>query len=201
MSYVLTPDSLKRAYLTHIFLGINILCFIIGNLIIGWPVIVAVVLNYELVVGQGEWWRLLTSIFFHWDINHIFSNMLALLFYGASMEQNYSRKQYFLIYIISGLGGSVSSLLLNPVSTFSLGASGAIYGIMGAVFISTARQNRSVLIIGVIYITYNLIYSFSPGIGTWAHIFGLVFGLGLGYFFWKQNMKSKNTQKNKIYYV
>ena len=199
MSYILTPESFKRAYLTQIFLAINILCFIIGNLIIGDPAIYAVVLNYDLVVGQGAWWRLLTSIFFHWDFNHLFSNMLALLFYGASMEQNFKRGQYFIIYIISGLGGSIFSLFLNPLTSFALGASGAIFGIMGAVFVATARQNRNVLIIGLIYISYNLYYSFSPGIGTWAHIFGLLFGLGLGYVIWKQNMKK--IVSKRVYYV
>jgi membrane associated rhomboid family serine protease len=89
--------------------------------------------------------------------------------------------EYLLIYLISGIIGSLFSLWLNPIYSNSMGASGAIFGIMGAAFIVNARQNKNYFLFSLIYIVWDIYRSFDPGIGTWAHIFGLACGLILGF--------------------
>lgn len=193
MSYILTGDSFRNAKLTHLFLILNIGSFIIVNLItdliLQQNYLLLMALNRILIVSEGQWWRIFTSMFFHWDIAHLFSNMFALTVFGASMEQNYKRWQYALLYFLSGLTGTFFSLVIDSPYAFGIGASGAIFGIMGATFIATARQNRTVLIFGLIYLSYDIYMSFAPGIGTWAHIFGLLAGLGVGYLFWRSNLR------------
>ena len=75
------------------------------------------------------------------------------------------------------------SLILLPINSLSLGASGCIFGLLGAAFILLAREDQSLLLLGLLYIGYFLYSSLAPGINLWAHLFGLLGGIGFGFLF------------------
>jgi rhomboid protease GluP len=109
--------------------------------------------------------------------------MISLLIFGAYVELNYSKYEFILIYFISGLIGSFFSMLLLPLYTISLGASGAIFGLIGAAFsILIVQRDTPLILIGLIYVFYFIFSSFAPEINYFAHIFGLLSGMIMGYF-------------------
>jgi rhomboid protease GluP len=129
-------------------------------------------------------------MFLHGDALHLFSNMVSLLIFGAYVELSYSKYQFLILYFISGLIGSFFSILLLPLNVVSLGASGAIFGLIGAAFsILIVERNTPLIFLGLIYVFYFVFSSFSPGINYFAHIFGLLGGLVMGYLF-KRGKKS-----------
>lgn len=180
---VLDAESFKEAKVTLLLISVNIICYIIFNLILNIEYLLFLAQINSKVIEDLELWRLLTSMFLHADAIHLFSNMVALLIFGAAVENNFPRYQYFIIYFISGLIGNIFSLILLPLYVISLGASGAIFGLIGAAFIFFAREDQSFILIGLIYIGYFIIMSFAPGINLWAHLFGLLGGVIFGYFF------------------
>ena len=98
---------------------------------------------YGPVVANGDYWRLFTAMFLHYGPIHLGLNMLALWWFGAAVEQALGRGRYLLLYIVSGLAGSAGALLFAPES-LTVGASGAIFGILGAAFV-LERQHMYVL--------------------------------------------------------
>ena len=188
---VLNIESLKDARITLSLIFVNVLMFIVfsvalpqENVLIFVQINRNVILNYEL-------WRLFTSLFFHGDYIHLFSNMLGLLIFGATVEnnRNISKLKYLIIYFISGLIGNLFTLILLPLNTISLGASGAIFGLIGVAFIIVATDSPPLLFYAIFYIAYFVVASLGPGINLWAHIFGLLGGLIFGFFFYTRNRK------------
>jgi len=134
------------------------------------------------VVYDLELWRLFTSFFVHGDLLHLFSNMFSLLIFGSYIELSFSKFKFVLIYFISGFLGSLFTVFLLPLNTISLGASGAIFGLIGAVLSMLILDRKNPLIIlGLIYVFYFVITSFRPGVNYFAHIFGLLGGFIIGY--------------------
>jgi membrane associated rhomboid family serine protease len=127
-------------------------------------------------VANGDWWRLFTSMFLHYGPIHLAFNMLALWWFGSAVELVLGRGRYLLLYVVSGLAGAAGTLLFAPQS-LTVGASGAIFGILGAAFV-LERQRTYVLgggALGIIVI--NLIFTFAiPGISIGGHLGGLVGG-------------------------
>jgi membrane associated rhomboid family serine protease len=131
---------------------------------------------YGPAVANGDWWRLITSVFLHGGPIHLAFNMLALWWFGAAIEQALGRGRYLLLYIVSGLAGSAGALLFSP-ETPTVGASGALFGILGAALV-LERQRIYVLgggAMGIILV--NLIITFAvPGISIGGHLGGLAGG-------------------------
>jgi membrane associated rhomboid family serine protease len=136
---------------------------------------------------SGEWWRILTSTFVHFGIIHITLNMWCLWSLGSSLELYMGRKAFAVIYVLSGLMASLTSIAWNPWRV-SAGASGAIFGITGA-FVSylyfkkapmEPTQVRQKLKSLLIFIGYNLLYGAAGSVDNSAHLGGLVAGLLLG---------------------
>jgi membrane associated rhomboid family serine protease len=127
-------------------------------------------------VAQGDWWRLLTAAFLHYGPIHLGLNMLALYWFGTPVERYLGRFRYLLVYLVSGLAGSAGALIVTP-NTPTVGASGAIFGILGAAFI-LERQRSYVLGGGALtVIVINLIFSFTvANISVGGHIGGLIGG-------------------------
>jgi membrane associated rhomboid family serine protease len=127
-------------------------------------------------VAHGEYWRLITAAFLHYGPIHIGMNMLALYWFGTPVERYLGRFRYLLVYLVSGLAGSAGALVVTPNSP-TVGASGAIFGILGAAFV-LERQGAYVFggsAIGIIAI--NLVFSFTfAGISIGGHIGGLIGG-------------------------
>lgn len=180
-------------FITPIILLLNFLVFIlmlVAGVDIYRPEVVDIV-NWggnakTLTLGQGQYWRLLTSIFVHIGIAHILMNSLGFLFAAALLEHNLGRKLFAFVYLSTGLLASLTSALWNE-RMVSAGASGAIFGLYGfllAKLISANEQQRKMnegLIATIfIYVLYNLIMGLTGNIDNAAHIGGLIAGIVLG---------------------
>lgn len=187
--FVLDSEDFKNAKVTLLLIFINIFCYITFNIILPEDLLLFVQINRKIIEDQ-EIWRIFTPIFLHIDIIHLFSNMLALLLFGATIENSriYSKIEYLFIYFLSGLIGNLFSLILLPLDSISLGASGAIFGLIGAVFILFVTEDRSLLFLALLYVLFFIISSLEPGINLWAHLFGLLGGILIGLIF-KQKEK------------
>jgi rhomboid protease GluP len=180
--------------LTQVIFGMNVAVFIgmalAAENIMDFPVpeLVRWGANLGAVTISGEWWRLLTNIFIHAGIIHIAFNMWCLWSLGGLAESLYGRWTYGCIYLICGLGASLTSAGWHPY-TPSVGASGAIFGLAGALFtaiklgeftVSRAELSGTLRSLGA-FVVYNLIFGFVlPGVDNSAHIGGLITGAILG---------------------
>jgi rhomboid protease GluP len=144
--------------------------------------------NVGALTFSGEWWRLLTNVFVHGGLLHIAFNMWCLWNLGALCESLYGRWTYAAIYLICGLGASLASAAWHPYVP-SVGASGAIFGLAGALIAAFKLGEFSVprsALSGTLrslgaFVVYNLIFGFAlPGIDNTAHIGGLITGLVVG---------------------
>jgi membrane associated rhomboid family serine protease len=128
-------------------------------------------------VANGEWWRLITAAFLHYGPIHLGLNMLSLYFVGSILEQIVGRWRYVLLYFVSGLAGSAGALVVTPNSP-TAGASGAIFGVLGALFV---LERRGVIATGgqvLGLIVLNLVFTFAiPGISIGGHLGGLAAGI------------------------
>jgi membrane associated rhomboid family serine protease len=128
-------------------------------------------------VANGDWWRLITSAFLHGSVLHIAFNMLALWWLGSPVELALGRARYLGLYVVSGLAGSAGALLADPHSV-TVGASGAIFGLLGAGLILEWQATGSLAGNYLMLIVINLAISFAvPGISYGGHIGGLVGGI------------------------
>jgi membrane associated rhomboid family serine protease len=127
-------------------------------------------------VSEGEWWRLVTATFLHYGPLHLGMNMLVLWFIGPPLEEYFGHWRYLLVYVVSGLAGSAGALIWSP-NALTVGASGAIWGIMGAALILEARR---IWVFGgqaMGLVVFNLAITFLiPGISIGGHIGGLIGG-------------------------
>jgi membrane associated rhomboid family serine protease len=129
------------------------------------------------LVAQGDWWRLLTAAFLHASLIHLGLNMLALYWLGSAVEMFLGRARYLALYIVSGLAGSAGALIVDPTQP-TVGASGAIFGILGALLIIEYQQTGQLAGQAMSLIAINLIFSFAiPNISYGGHIGGLLGGI------------------------
>lgn len=128
------------------------------------------------LVGAGQLWRLITSGFLQFNIPHIALNMLSLYLLGMPMERIVGRARFLVVYLLSLLGGSVAVLLFSGSTAVTAGASGAIFGLLGGLFITFRRMRLDPRQI-VIVLVLNLALTFTlSGISWQAHLGGLVVG-------------------------
>ncbi|MBQ2801869.1 MAG: rhomboid family intramembrane serine protease [Lachnospiraceae bacterium] len=135
-------------------------------------------INYHMVLEQKEYYRFLTSIYLHGDISHIAMNMLALAVSGSLVESYLGSLKTAIIYFISGFGGSVLSLLFhNPEeNVYSIGASGAIFGLMVAAALIQNKKEGKSLIKAVVFVMIYALGTWSQGIDLLGHIGGALAG-------------------------
>ena len=131
-------------------------------------------------VSDGAYWQVMTSVFTHVEVLHIGFNMLALYFLGPMLEVVLGRARFLAVYLVSGLVGSAAVMWFSDPNTPTLGASGAIFGLMGAIAVLALKvggQAQSVL--G--WIGINLVLTFTLGGISWqGHLGGLLGGVVLG---------------------
>ncbi len=128
-------------------------------------------------VAEGEWWRLVTAAFLHASILHIAFNMLALWWIGGPIEAAIGRWRYLALYAVSGLAGSAGALLAAPEAV-TVGASGAIFGLLGAMLVIQWQQTGSIAGPALTLILINLAITFAvPNISYGGHLGGLVGGI------------------------
>ncbi|MEO9174417.1 MAG: rhomboid family intramembrane serine protease, partial [Gaiellales bacterium] len=126
---------------------------------------------------DGQWWRVGTTAFLHANILHIGFNMYALWLLGRALERYIGPWRFLTIYVVAGISGSAGALLLTNAYTPTVGASGAIFGLMGALLL---LERRGMPLFGPLLpiLAINLVISFSvPGISIGGHIGGLIGGL------------------------
>ena len=145
--------------------------------------------DFAPATASGEWWRMLTSMFLHGGILHLAVNMWALRNLGYTAELFYGRRNFAIIYLLSGFAGSSATLIWRP-DTVSVGASGAIFGVAGAlaamVYFKKLPVDRAVLrrdmgSIGGVIIFNLLLGARIPVINNAAHVGGLIAGVILGF--------------------
>jgi len=128
-------------------------------------------------VANGDWWRLFTSMFLHYGPLHLGLNMLALWWFGSVLEAILGRGRYLLVYIVSGLCGSAGALIDNP-NAYTVGASGAIFGVLGAFMVIEYQRTGNLFGNAFILIAINLVFGFSvSNIAIGGHIGGLIGGI------------------------
>jgi membrane associated rhomboid family serine protease len=139
-------------------------------------------------VADGEWWRIITSAFFHLGLIHLGFNMYVLYLYGPIVERMYGRLEYAAIYLLCAAGGSVLTILVDP-RQLAAGASGAIFGIIGLLFAVSRRHHAVVgregraMMAGIgSYLVFLLLFTFLvPGISWTGHLGGLIVGALIGF--------------------
>ncbi len=177
-------------YVTFTLIGLNVGTYLLqlllggqlngtGNWIYEHGVLVSRALGSDgqlIGVAEGEWWRLITAAFLHYGIIHLGLNMLVLWFIGPALEDYFGHGRYLLVYVVSGLAGSAGALVWSP-NALTVGASGAIWGLMGAALI---LEWRRVYVFGgqaLGLVVLNLALTFLiPGISIGGHIGGLIGG-------------------------
>ena len=173
--------SKKTPYITYIIMGICFIMFLITGMGNDTGVLIEYGANLDVLVKNGEYYRLLTSMFLHSGLLHLFFNMYALYIIGPQVESFFGKTKYLIIYLLSGISGSLLSVAFN-VNTVSVGASGAIFGLFGALlyfgynyrgYLGNVIKSQ---ILPVVII--NLIFGFiSTGVDVAGHVGGLIGGI------------------------
>ncbi len=145
--------------------------------------------SWETIHFTGEYWRLLTSMFLHGGIVHLAMNLFALYQLGSLFELMFGTRRFVTIYFLAGLAASATSMMRLPLESSSVGASGAIFGILGAFVFSVLRSPRwrhersarGLVVQCVFWILANIAIGLQIAqIDNAAHIGGLIAGLILG---------------------
>ncbi len=131
-------------------------------------------------VSQGEWWRLGTSMFLHVSFFHIAVNMYSLYYAGSILEHVIGRWRFLLLYLASGIAGSAGALVYSPLVP-TVGASGAIFGILGGLFVLERKRHISTggQVAGLIVLNLVITFVFSSYISVGGHVGGLIAGVVL----------------------
>jgi membrane associated rhomboid family serine protease len=176
------PQGRTDAIVTKTLIAVNIIVFLItigqgsGGFTAGGRLFNDMLL-YGPAVAHGDWWRLVTAAFLHANIVHIGFNMYVLWVIGAPVEQYLGRARFLGLYFVSGLAGSAGALVLTPTA-FTVGASGAIFGILGALLIIEWQTTGRLAGNAMTWIVINLALSFAiSNISIGGHVGGLIGGI------------------------
>ena len=180
-----------QPWLTYALMAANALIFLLGFLSqeLEYELLLGGALIPELVAGQGEVYRLLTALFLHGSLGHVFFNVYAIYIVGRNLEPIFGRVRYLLIYFLGGLTGSAASLALGRFDGWSVGASGAVFAIFAAEAVHLYQHRslypnvRARLQHMLFLVVINLVIGFAPGsrIDNWGHIGGMLGGLALAW--------------------
>lgn len=181
----LIVDLNLMVYLVMVFAGYGVISFKSTDLL-NWGA------NFRPLILEGQYWRLLTNTFLHGGLMHIAANLCGLLFVGAILEPVLGKWQFLLIYLITGIAGSIASVYWHEAAV-SVGASGAIFGLYGFFLaclllkVFPPEIGRVFMITTVVFVGFNLVMGFAgAGIDNAAHVGGLVSGFLIGLTLTKQ---------------
>ena len=202
------PESSNGGNAWRILIGINVVVFVLMAIsgaglfdpdirtLIKWGA------NFAPLTMDGEYWRLLTSLFIHIGLIHIVFNMIVLMQLGPAAEALFGTRRFLILYILAGLGGGIASNCWNP-GTVSAGASGALFGVVGGLLGFMLRKKDQLVEFDfksqiknlLLFVGYNLFIGLThPHIDNSAHIGGLVTGYLMGFFV----LESIHTSPKKI---
>lgn len=197
-------EKKKLPTVTVFFVAVNVLVFLLctftGDLLYNKGTFS--VLNIML---DKEYYRIFTSIFLHWDINHLMSNMLILYYLGEVVEKHFGHIRYALIFCVTGIFGNCLSMgyeLYSNSYAQSAGASGAVFGIIGVLFFLVIIHRGKFKHITIGRMLFMVCYSLYSGfvgsnINNAAHIGGFLCGAGCSFFIWLWDILKMNREKRK----
>ena len=207
VNYILNKEKIKKKNfdfkkykITYTLIFINVLAYVIeiilsGNLFdIDVYTLVFMGAKYNPLIKEGEVYRLITSCFLHGGVIHLFFNMSSLKIIGEEVELVYGKVKYIIIYFLSALGGGLFSFIFNN-NSISVGASGAIFGLLGAMLlfglINRDKINKGYVKNIVETIGINILLGFTISvIDNSAHIGGLILGFITSFILYKIKGKS-----------
>ncbi len=167
----------------------------LGNLLFSWGA------GANYLISDGQWWRFITPMFLHAGLLHLLFNMFSLYLFGPELEKLAGKVRFLTIYFMAGLFGTVATFLLQDAYYVHVGASGAIYGLLGAfgALVYYARNTLPQLrqiIVPIIVISVVMTF-LTPNINITAHLSGLTVGflIGLSYFHPKRIISWKNRKR------
>jgi membrane associated rhomboid family serine protease len=166
--------SQKNTQVTK-FLSISLIVIFLFQELTGTLLVKSFALFAPLVTS-GEWWRLLTAGFLHGSIIHLLFNVYILWVLGSQLENIVGKAKFIIIYFGSLLGGSLASYLFSPFGSYSIGASGAIFGLMGAMLVVGRKRNLDISQITTLVVMNVVIGFVISGIDWRAHLGGLAAG-------------------------
>ena len=188
----------KKPYITRILIALNIIMFLVT--MFNEEIFSLLVVWNKGIIKYGQYYRLITGTFLHANIVHLFFNMSALNSIGSQLEGFIGRTKFIIVYLLSGIVGSLLSVALHSTEFVGVGASGAIFGLLGSllyfgyhyrVYLGQVMQSQ---IIPIILVNLAIGFMFT-NIDNYAHIGGLIGGLtatmGLG-------IAHKSTLQEKI---
>jgi rhomboid protease GluP len=186
---------------TNVLIIINIVVYFVDQLLLvatGSPVFFLQGAKINELILQGQYWRLTTPIFLHGGLVHLFVNTYSLYIIGPDVEAMFGRAKFLCIYIIAGILGNIASFAFCP--NVSIGASGAIFGLLGALlYMSYTYRNifsEAYVINIIVMIIINLVYGFfHVEIDNYAHIGGLIGGYLSAACLGMSNDKAWNNRK------
>ena len=147
------------------------------------------------VLVDNEPWRLLTSAYTHVQIFHIFSNLFMLYVVGPPLEQMLGRLRFTVLYVLSALGGSVAVWLLGSPISATLGASGAVLGLVGALLVISRARGLDVTWI-IAYVAITAVISFTiPNISWEGHLGGFVTGAAVAWIFLQDTKRRRSKAR------
>lgn len=188
----------RMPYVTIFLVTANILIFLIctftKNLLYN-----VGAFNAGMFWEDREYYRILTSIFLHWDVDHLVSNMIVLYYLGEVVEKYFGRVKYSIIYLFAGISGNLLSAayeIYRDMHISSVGASGAIFGIIGALFILVCVHKGHLEQITMGRLLFMIVYSLysgfaGRGINNAAHIGGFLAGVAISFLLWAAGKKER----------
>lgn len=185
---VVQPDKSRTPIVVYFFILVNIGVFVYGFVNPSFSAENALIPNEF----SEEPWTLLTTGFLHAGILHIFMNMFILWQVGRGIEERFGSIAFAALYFVTLFGSSIAILTLSAPETATVGASGAIFGLIGFLLLVTARETVISL---VVFLVLNLIITFTlPNISWQGHLGGLVTGLVIGLVVRLRQMLIKHDQ-------
>ena len=179
-----TVPKVTRAILVTC-ISIFVLSLLLGSFALAFGMI-------PIAIAQGEWWRLLTSTLLHGSILHLLFNMYALYWLGPQLERSLGHVRFAALYILSALGGSVASYWFSDLRTVSVGASGAIFGLITATIV-IGREMRTDVSQLIVLLGLNVVIGFlQSGIDWRAHFGGAITGAAIAFIYTKGNRLNRD---------
>ena len=179
-----TVPKVTRAILVTC-ISIFVLSLLLGSFALAFGMI-------PIAIAQGEWWRLLTSTLLHGSILHLLFNMYALYWLGPQLERSLGHVRFAALYILSALGGSVASYWFSDLRTVSVGASGAMFGLITATIV-IGREMRTDVSQLIVLLGLNVVIGFlQSGIDWRAHFGGAITGAAIAFIYTKGNRLNRD---------
>jgi rhomboid protease GluP len=195
---VRNPSITEWLVLSNIIMYISLAIIGLSAFTLNLNVIIYVGQYNKFIFEHGYIWELFTALFVHFHVGHLLGNLIFLLLYGYRAEDFYNWKQYLVIFLLAGLLGNLLGLILGP-DFLSAGASGAIFGLFGALIYpirsEAPKTLKSMIFLGIIFLIFSGI---NYNVDHFSHWAGFIVGLILGKIYTQKRMIKHEVPPEKI---